>query len=164
MGPAPGWSPERLETGTLSHEGIAGAGAAVDFLASLSAAGAGAGRRAARETVYRELHARGARLFARLWEGLGRIPGVTRYGLPAEARRTPTVSFVVEGRRADDVAEELSRRAVFLSSGDFYAWTVVQRLGHAEDGLVRAGCAIYTTDDEVERLLEGVAAAAAPRR
>ena len=106
------------------------------------------------------MHARGRRLFARLWEGLGAIRGVTRYGLPADAARTPTVSFTVAGKDAHAVAEELSRRALFLSSGDFYAWTVVQRLGHAEDGLVRAGCAVYTTEDEVERLLEGVASAA----
>ena len=158
--PAPDWSPERLETGTLSHEAIAGAGAAVDFLASLAGPAAASGRRAALEAVYAELHARGTRLFARLWDGLGRIPGVTRYGLPADARRTPTVSFVVAGRGAHAVAEDLARRAVFASSGDFYAWTVVQRLGHAEDGLVRAGCAIYTTETEIERLLEGVAAAA----
>jgi len=161
--PAPDWSPERLETGTLSHEAIAGAAAAVDFLASLADEGGGGaprGRRAALETAYAGLHARGARLFARLWDGLARVPGVTRYGLPADARRTPTVSFVVAGRGAHDVAADLARRAVFASSGDFYAWTVVQRLGHAEDGLVRAGCAIYSTDEEIERLLEGVAAAA----
>jgi len=158
--PAPDWSPERLETGTLSHEAIVGAGAAVDFLASLAGGSAAGSRRAALERSYAELHARGARLFARLWEGLGRIRGVTRYGLPAEARRTPTVSFVVAGRRAHDVAADLARRAVFASSGDFYAWTVVQRLGHAEDGLVRAGCAITTTEEEIERLLEGVAEAA----
>ena len=158
--PAPDWSPERLETGTLSHEAIVGAGAAVDFLASLAGGSAAGSRRAALETAYAELHARGTRLFARLWEGLGRIRGVTRYGLPAEARRTPTVSFVVAGRRAHDVAADLARRAVFASSGDFYAWTVVQRLGHAEDGLVRAGCAITTTEEEIERLLEGVAEAA----
>ena len=46
---------------------------------------------------------------------------------------------------------------VFVSNGDFYATTVVRRLGHAEDGVVRAGCACYTTLDEVNRLVEGVA-------
>jgi cysteine desulfurase family protein (TIGR01976 family) len=160
--PAPDWSPERLETGTLSHEGIVGAAAAVDFLAALAGTKgkAGAGRRAALSAVYAELHARGDRLFERMWEGLGRIAGVTRYGLPPGAPRTQTVSFTVKGRAADSVAEHLARRAVFASSGDFYAWTVVQRLGHAEDGLVRAGCAAYTSADEVERFLEAVAEAA----
>jgi selenocysteine lyase/cysteine desulfurase len=45
-----------------------------------------------------------------------------------------------------------------VSSGDVYAATVLLRLGHAEDGLVRAGCACYTTDEEVDRLVRGVAA------
>ena len=79
--PAPDWSPERLETGTLSHEAIVGAAAAVDFLASLAAA-PGLGRRAALAAAFGELHARGQALFERLWDGLGAIRGVTRYGPP----------------------------------------------------------------------------------
>ena len=47
---------------------------------------------------------------------------------------------------------------MFVSNGDFYATTVVRRLGHGKDGLVRAGCACYTTADEVDRLVDGVAA------
>jgi cysteine desulfurase family protein (TIGR01976 family) len=156
--PAPDWAPERLETGTLSHEGIAGAAAAVDFLAGL--AGAEGGRRAAIEATMEALRERGRALFARLWNGLGAIRGVTRYGPPPGRPRTPTVSFVVDGTGAHDVADELARRAVFASSGDFYALTVVRRLGHEQDGLVRAGIAAYTTEDEVDRLLEGVAACA----
>jgi selenocysteine lyase/cysteine desulfurase len=67
------------------------------------------------------------------------------------------VSFVVDGHRAEEVARALGARGVFVSHGDFYALTVARRLGHAEDGLVRAGCACYTTADEVDRLVEGVA-------
>jgi selenocysteine lyase/cysteine desulfurase len=52
---------------------------------------------------------------------------------------------------------------VFVSHGDFYAMTVVERLGLADTGLIRAGCAIYTTADEVSRLVEGVRAIAANR-
>jgi selenocysteine lyase/cysteine desulfurase len=153
--PAPGWAPERLETGTLSHEAIVGAAAAVDFLASLGAA-PGLGRRAALVAAYAELDARGQRLFENLWNGLGQIRGVTRYGLPPDAPRTQTISFAVDGRTSDDVAEALARRAVFASSGDFYALTVVRRLGREKDGVVRAGCACYTTAEEVDRLVEGV--------
>jgi selenocysteine lyase/cysteine desulfurase len=69
---------------------------------------------------------------------------------------------VVGGRGAHEVAEELARRAVFASSGDFYALTVVRRLGHEADGLVRAGIAAYTTEEEVDRLLEGVEECARP--
>jgi selenocysteine lyase/cysteine desulfurase len=59
------------------------------------------------------------------------------------------------GHSAEAVARRLADLALFVSSGDFYASTVVQRLGLA-DGLVRVGCACYTTEDEVERLIEGV--------
>ena len=79
------------------------------------------------------------------------------YGRPPGTARTPTVSFTVDGIVSDDVARALARRAVFVSNGDFYATTVIERLGHASDGVVRAGCACYTTGDEVERLISGVA-------
>jgi len=146
---------ERWETGTLSHEAILGAAAAVDFLASF-AGGEGTPRRGALARSYAALRERGDALFRRLWNGLGGIDRVTRFGPPPGSPRTPTVSFVVEGLPADAVAEELARRAVFVSSGDFYAWTVVRRLGHGADGVVRAGCACYTTEDEIDRLLAGV--------
>jgi cysteine desulfurase family protein (TIGR01976 family) len=153
--PAPDWSPERLETGTLSHEGIVGAAAAVDFLASL-AGPRSTNRRTGLVAAYEALHARGRRQLARLWRGLGGIEGVTLYGPPPSEPRTPTLSFVVAGFTADEVAERLAERGLFLSSGDFYAWTVVQRLGHGDHGLVRAGAACYTTDEEIDRLIAAV--------
>ena len=55
-----------------------------------------------------------------------------------------------------EVAKKLAERGFFLSHGDFYAMTVVERLGQAPQGLVRAGCACYTTMEEVNRLLTGV--------
>ena len=73
------------------------------------------------------------------------------------------MSFTVDGIVSDDVARALARRGVFVSNGDFYATTVIERLGHAADGVVRAGCACYTTDEEVDRLIEGVAARSAQR-
>jgi cysteine desulfurase family protein (TIGR01976 family) len=152
--PADDLAPERLETGTLGHEGIVGAGAAVDFLAGL--AGVAAPRRTRLEAVADVLHERGRRLLERLWRGLSEIPGVTLYGPPPDDPRTPTLSFTVAGRGAKEVAESLAARAVFVSHGDFYATTVARVLGHGEDGLVRAGCAAYTSEEEVERLIEGV--------
>jgi len=45
---------------------------------------------------------------------------------------------------------------LFASHGDFYAQTAIERLGLAPEGLVRVGCACYTSDDEIERLIEAV--------
>ena len=154
LAPAPDTAPERLETGTLDHEGIAGAGAAVEFLASLAAGGS---RRERLERTFAALHRRGQELVERLWAGLGDIPGVTRYGPPPGRPRTPTVSFTVAGRSSEQVATALAAEGVFVSNGDFYATTVVERLGLTAEGLVRAGCACYTTADEVDRLVAGVA-------
>jgi cysteine desulfurase family protein (TIGR01976 family) len=152
LAPAPDTAPERLETGTLNHEGIAGAAAAVDYLASLSP---GESRRTCLVRTFAELRGRGRTLLQRLWSGLGEIAGVTLYGPGPELPRTPTVAFTVAGQPAHEIARQLAEQAVFVSSGDFYATTVVQRLGTTE-GLVRAGCACYTTLDEVERLIAGV--------
>jgi selenocysteine lyase/cysteine desulfurase len=154
LAPAPETAPERLETGTLNHEGIIGAAAAVEFLASLAS---GDTRRARLARTFAELHTRGQELVRRLWNGLSRLPGVTLYGPPPTSARTPTVAFTFDSLPADLVAERLAERAVFVSSGDFYATTVVERLG-VSDGLVRAGCACYTTEEEVDRLIEGVGA------
>jgi len=79
-----------------------------------------------------------------------------RYGPPPGRPRTPTVSFTVAGRSSQQVATALAAEGVFVSNGDFYATTVVERLGLTAEGLVRAGCACYTTADEVDRLLAGV--------
>jgi cysteine desulfurase family protein (TIGR01976 family) len=153
LDPAPETVPERMETGTQNHEGIAGAAAAVEFLGSLAAGGSRRGRLA---QSFGELHTRGQALLERLWLGLAATPGVTLYGPPPGQPRTPTVAFTVAGRSSDEVAAALAEEGVFVSNGDFYATTVVARLGLTAQGLVRAGCACYTTEEEVDRLVDGI--------
>ncbi|HMD99810.1 MAG TPA: cysteine desulfurase-like protein [Terriglobia bacterium] len=150
---APDAAPERAETGTQNHEGMVGAAAAVDFLASLAP---GATRRERLGAAFDALHRRHTALVRRLWEGLSAIDGVTLCGPPPTAARTPTVSFTVRNVPSNKVAASLAERGVFVSHGDFYATTIVERLGLGKEGLVRAGCACYTTEAEVERLVEGV--------
>lgn len=152
--PAPDEAPERLETGTQNHEGIVGAAAAVDFLAGLAADAPD--RRAALSATLTELHHRGEVLFERMWTGLSALPGVRCYGPPPGAARTPTLGFTVAGVPSEVVAVRLAEQGVFVSHGDFYATTLVERLGLANEGLVRAGCACYTTAEEVDRLVAGV--------
>jgi cysteine desulfurase family protein (TIGR01976 family) len=161
--PAPDEAPERLETGTQNHEGIAGAAAAVDFLACI-AADSGAHRRARLVKAFAELHARGDAMMRLMWEGLGAIKGVRLYGPPPGVPRTPTVVFTVAGVSTTDIALSLAKQGVFASNGDFYASTVVERYGQQPDGFVRTGCACYTTRAEVERLIDGVASAARAAR
>ena len=151
--PAPDYAPENVETGTQNQEGMVGAAAAVDFLADLSDEKT---RRVRLSQAYEELHTRSAELGARLWAGLSSIAGVQLFGPPPSVARTPTLSFTVADVASTEVARKLASKGLFLSHGDFYAATVVERLGLGEEGLVRAGCACYTTEDEVGRLIEAV--------
>ncbi len=156
--PAPAAAPERLETGTQNHEGIVGAGAAVDYLASIG--GEGGTRRERLARAFMSLHERGDDLLARLWEGLISIDGVTIYGPPPGTPRTPTVSFTLRGHSTDAVARHLVGLGVYASNGDFYAKTVADRLGRGDDGFVRAGASCYTSAEEIDRLVAGVRALA----
>ncbi len=137
--PAPDTAPERAETGTQNQEGIAGVKATIDFMRSID---------------FGWLHERGQKLTRVLWDGLKSIRRVRLYGPPPTEPRTPTVSFTFDGMTSEAVARELVKRAIFASHGDFYAATVIKVLG--VEGLVRIGCAAYTTEEEIERLLDCV--------
>jgi len=172
--PAPDTAPERAEMGTQIHEGIAGAAAAVDFYASLAAqagslrpsrdevsTGGGSdrvmtGQRELLVSAFAGLRDHSRPQVKHLWEELSRTKGVRLYGPPPEVERTPTVSFTIENVASTEVARRMAERGLFVSHGDFYAQTVIERLGLAPEGLVRVGCACYTSAEEVDRLIEAV--------
>jgi cysteine desulfurase family protein (TIGR01976 family) len=151
--PAPDYAPENAETGTQNQEGMVGAAAAVDFLASL---GAGTNRRESLRSVFQEMHLRNMQLFERLWNALSVMPRVKLYGPPPDAARTPTLAFTIDACASTDAARRLAEKGLFLSHGDFYAATVIERLGLEPEGLIRAGCACYTTEEEIDRLIAAV--------
>jgi cysteine desulfurase family protein (TIGR01976 family) len=139
LDPAPDTSPERAETGTQNQEGIAGVTATVEFMKSLG---------------YDRLHREGQRFTKMLWDGLSSMRRIRLHGPPPSEPRTPTVAFTVDGMTSEAVARALAERALFASHGDFYAATLVRELG--VEGLVRIGCACYTTDDEIARLMSAL--------
>ena len=151
--PAPDYPPENAETGTQNQEGIVGAGAAIEFLASLSE---GNTRRERLAISYRELHLRSNQLARMMWDGLADLTHVRLFGPSPSEPRTATVAFTVDGIASTEVARRLAEKGLFLSHGDFYAATVVERLGLGPEGLVRAGCSCYTSREEIERLTDAV--------
>lgn len=150
--PAPSAPPERLETGTPSFEAIAGAAAAVDWLAGLSGSQGSLRERLA--NTYHQLHQRELTLFAQLWGGLQAIPGITTFGPPPGESRTGTVSSTMSGVAAGDLANRLAEAGCSVSHGDFYAMTAAERCGVAPDGWLRIGLSAYHDSDDVARLLE----------
>jgi cysteine desulfurase family protein (TIGR01976 family) len=151
--PAPDYAPENAESGTMNHEGMVGAAAAVEYLASL---GGGGSLRDGLRNMFHETHMRNARLFARLWDALSGMPRVKLYGPSPDSARTPTLAFTIEGCTSTVAATRLAAKGLFLSHGDFYAYTIVERLGLHPEGFIRAGCAIYTTENEIDRLIDAV--------
>lgn len=157
LSPAPSTGPAKFETGAISHEGLAGVTAALDYLAALSPGHAT--RRARLEATTRTVREHESWLFERLWNGLQRNQDITPVGPPPGADRTATISFAVRDTAAQQVCQELGEQGIFLSHGNFYAETLVRKLGYGQAGLVRAGCMMYTTAEDVDRLLDALAAA-----
>ena len=136
----------RFETGTLSHEAIAGAVAAIDYLRSLGDGDL--------DTAFAGIEAHERALSERFLAGLP--DGVTLYGIPVSRERTPTFCFRIAGHEPRAVAEQLGERGLYVWDGDYYALEPMRALGLERGGAVRAGFLHYTTEDEVDRLLDAL--------
>ncbi|MDF1605681.1 cysteine desulfurase-like protein [Nocardioides sp. YIM 152315] len=145
--------PERFELGTLPYELLAGTTAAIDYIAGLTSDAAD--RRTRVLASLRVVEEYEDQLLERLLDGLRAIPQVTLHGHPK--RRTPTVFFSVAGREDRAVYEHLATAGVNAPASSFYAIEASRWLGLGDTGAVRAGLAPYTSADDVERLLAGVA-------
>ncbi|HET7270499.1 MAG TPA: cysteine desulfurase-like protein [Rubrobacter sp.] len=152
LDPAPCHIPDKLETGTQNHEGIAGVKGALDFIASL---GEGASQREKLASAMQTIEEYEANLAARFRAALGDLPGVKLYAAPDEIHKTPTIAFRVEGHEPEEVCVQMLEHGFFIAAGDFYASTLAQKLG-ISNGFVRAGLAPYNTEEEVERFVEAL--------
>jgi cysteine desulfurase family protein (TIGR01976 family) len=132
----------RFELGTSQHELLAGFVAAVDYVDSLGW-----------DAMVGYERALGERFLAGLPEH------VDLYGLRGMDGRVPTFCFNVPGRSPKEVASSLAEREIAVWHGDYYAVETMKYLG-LSDGAVRAGIVHYNTEDEVDRLLDGLAALA----
>lgn len=150
-------TPERFELGTLPYELLAGVAATVDFIADLSGGEGDRRTRVVRSMTAVEEHE--DRLLERLLGGLRALDRVTVHASPG--RHTPTTLFSVKGRAPREVYEKLATLAVNAPAGSFYALEASRWMGLGDEGGVRAGLAPYTDDDDVDRLVAGVAEACA---
>ncbi|MEU6100808.1 cysteine desulfurase-like protein [Streptomyces flaveolus] len=142
--------PERFELGTLPYELLAGATAAVDFLADL-VPGTHGGRRERLIASFAALEAHEDTLRGRIERGLAELGGITVYS--RAARRTPTLLFTVAGLRPAEVYRLLAERGIDAPAGSFYAVEASRHLGLGDEGGVRVGLAPYSSAEDVDRLL-----------
>lgn len=155
--PAPSDPPGKWETGTQSFESIAGVAAAVDYIAGL---GDGRTRRAQLASAFDRLHDYETELSRRFIEGLDSLGKVRLYGVAAPGEgRVSTFAIGVDGVPAPAVAAKMAERGLYVWAGHYYAVNVMDRLDVMDrGGLVRIGFVHYNTADEVDRVLESLAA------
>ncbi|HKB51384.1 MAG TPA: cysteine desulfurase [Solirubrobacterales bacterium] len=85
---------------------------------------------------------------------LADVPGLRVFGPPRSADRIGPVSFELKGVHAHDVSEILDRHGVAVRAGHHCAQPLMDRLGVA--ATARASFGVYTTREEIDRLLEGL--------
>ncbi len=173
--PASDNPPDRWETGTQNHEGLAGLLGAIDYLALLGREQDSHYRDAFKADVagrpysarQRELklamqtimdYERG--LSAQLLAGLREIRDLQVYGItnPQDfARRVPTVACTIKGHAPRELAEYLAGHGIFAWDGNYYALGIMERLGLEEHGgALRLGMAHYNTPEEIDRVLDAL--------
>ncbi len=158
--PAPDSLPGRWMTGTQSHEAIAGAWAAVEYLvdvgrATLGTRAAAATQREALVAAWQAIAAHERALLVRLLDLLDALPAVRVWGITDRRRldeRVPTISFTHAKHRPAEVAQHLASRGIFAWHGNYYALPLTEALGLEPDGMVRVGLLHYNTSEEVDRL------------
>jgi cysteine desulfurase family protein (TIGR01976 family) len=137
----------RFETGTQSHEAVAGATAAIDYLRSLG--------EGSLDLAFERIAAHEDALSRRFLDGMP--ADMELYGIGEVEGRTPTFCFNLAGCSPRDVAQRLAGRGIYVWDGDYYALEPMRALGLAErGGAVRAGFLHYTSEAEVDRLLEAL--------
>jgi cysteine desulfurase family protein (TIGR01976 family) len=155
--PAPDEAPERWETGTQNHEGLAGLTAAIEYLASLGGAGSRRGRLV---EAYEAIAEHERDLSARFIEGLRELPHVRLWGIGDPARlgeRTPTFALRAGAQPPVETAKALAAQGIFVWDGDYYAREIMARLDLLETGgAVRIGFCHYHTTGDVDRVLDAL--------
>jgi cysteine desulfurase family protein (TIGR01976 family) len=167
--PAPEEPPEKFETGTQSHEGLAGVSGAIDYFRWVGETMAAPSRaqRPGLPGPTATLHAaldvlaeHERRLTGRLIQGLKALKRVRIIGVSEENRlseRVPTVSITIDGHAPSAVNRALAADNIFAWDGHNYALEAIRRLG-LEDrgGVLRLGLAHYNTEAEVDRVLDAI--------
>ncbi|MCA3574930.1 MAG: cysteine desulfurase-like protein, partial [Aestuariivirga sp.] len=150
--------PHKFETGTLSHEGMAGTLGAIEYIEQF---GAGATRAERISSAWAAMAQYEQGITQRLIDGLRSFRGLTIRGITsanAMHRRVPTVSFTLEGHHPQALAQGFAKDNIFVWSGHNYAIEPVTRMGLMEKGgVLRVGLAHYNTEAEVDALLSSLA-------
>ncbi len=165
------YAPDKFETGTLNHEGIAGAAEAIEFISEIGSKHPEYLKKGHSENNQRRNNIicgmmamdEYETVLADYFKGeLVKIQGLKLYSPPKAQLCTSTISFRLAGIHPLDVAKRLSEQGIFLWAGGFYAVGLMRALGLSENGgMVRIGLAPYNTREEIDRTLKAITEIAA---
>jgi len=145
--------PEKFEFGTLPYEIMAGATAAINFIADM-APGSGKTRREKIVNSMSALEEYEEELLVYMENQIKALPGITMYG--HAKYRTPTLYFSFAGHLSADIYKAMVAKKVNVPAHNFYALEVSRKLGLGDEGALRAGLAPYSTREDVDRLVSGL--------
>jgi len=134
--------PWKFEAGTPNMAGMVGMGAAVDYLSTI-------GMQAIRDHEKRLVSYALPKLELLEHEGL-----IKFYGPRSAEKRAGVLTFSVLGVHAHDAAQVLDSQGIAVRSGHHCAMPLTQRLGTT--ATLRASLYLYTTKEEIDRLIEGI--------
>ena len=169
--PASNELPDKFETGTQNHEGIAGVLGALDYFEWLGSQFGGdqagawkeagfSSRRLVLKQAMSVMQEYETELSRALIQAIESVPGTRIHGVTDLDRlneRVPTVSFTLEGRRPEEIAEKIGKQNIYVWNGHNYALAIVERMGLLEaGGMIRVGPVHYNTLDEIERFREAL--------
>lgn len=149
-------APQRIETGTLNHAAIDALRAAVEYLASW---GTGVDLRERIVDAMTSISAYEHGLAKFYHDSVRELPGVKVWGPDFSSRsRAPTVSITLQRATAGEAAQALGKEGICVWDGHFYAARALEILGLKErGGLLRTGVSLYSSREDIERLLSGLA-------
>ena len=128
--------PEKFEAGTQNVSGIIGLGSAIDYLN-------GFGTKTVEECL--------KRLFTYAFGRLKEINGIKIY---SGKNGFGIISFNLDGIHSHDVASIVNDYGIAIRAGHHCAMPLMKRLG--VDGTCRISFQIYNSEDDVDRLIEGL--------
>ena len=138
--------PVRLEAGTLNAHGLAGLGAAVDYLAAVGV---------------ENIRQKEAALTRRFYEGVRDLPGVTVYG-DFSGDRAAIVALNIGEEDSGAVSDALAQDyGIATRPGAHCAPRLHRALGTEQQGAVRFSFSWFNTAEEVDQGIRAVAELAA---
>lgn len=149
--------PAKLEPGNASYELSYAATGIVDYFAELGTrAGATGSLRNRIEIAFEQITQHENELAERLLGYLRRRDDCRVIGFDHgdDPRRVPTISFIIEGQDAGEMAKRIDAYNIAVRFGDFHARRLVEYLDIAsKGGCVRVSMTHYNTLGEVDALI-----------